>query len=138
MQVFLFPGQRLCKADESHTAGGRGTYSRHVFISRSDCVRLMRVMEQGKGLIPDMFLFPGQRLCKADESHPGGRGTYTKHVFISRSDCVRLMRVMERGEGLIPDVFLFPGQRLCKADESHAAGRGTYTRHVFISRSETV
>ena len=42
----------------------------------------MRVMQQEEELIPDMFLFPGQRLCKAVESHTAGRGTYTRNGFV--------------------------------------------------------
>ena len=71
----------------------------------------MRVIQRGEGLISDIFLFPGQRLCK-------------------------LMRIMQREEGLTIDVFISRSD--CKADESHGVGRGTFTRHVFISRSETV
>ena len=66
----------------------------------------MRVMERREGLIPDMFLFPGQRVCKADESHPGGRGTYTRRFNFQVRDCIRLMSVIQRGEGLTPDVFI--------------------------------
>ena len=77
----------MCKAAESHPEG-RGTSIRCFYFQVRDCVRLMRVIQPGEGLIPDMFLFPGQRLCEADESHAAGRGTYTRHVSVSRSETV--------------------------------------------------
>ena len=53
-EMFLLAGQRLCKADESHT-GGRGTYTRNGYVYSSLAGHLQTAKTEHDGVSPNPY-----------------------------------------------------------------------------------